>query len=83
MSVAFAYAGAYSRIKRERTMNEQTKRKSALAWFEIPSRDLDRARRFYETILECTMHKDDFGSREDVMCIFPAENRRRGVTLSI
>ena len=54
-------------------MSEQTKQKSALAWFEIPSRDLDRARRFYETILDCTMHKDDFGSKEDVMCIFPAE----------
>ncbi len=53
--------------------DQQTKRKSALAWFEIPSRNLDRARKFYETILDCTMHKDDFGSSEDMMCIFPAE----------
>jgi hypothetical protein len=57
----------------EGQMSERTKQKSALAWFEIPSRDLDRAQRFYETILECTMQKDDFGSKEDLMCIFPAE----------
>jgi predicted enzyme related to lactoylglutathione lyase len=54
-------------------MSQQAKHRSAVAWFEIPSRDLDRARRFYETILDCTMTKDDFGDPEDVMCIFPTE----------
>ncbi|MCU1319460.1 MAG: Glyoxalase/bleomycin resistance protein/dioxygenase [Edaphobacter sp.] len=55
-------------------MSEQrAKRGSAVAWFEIPSRDLDRAQRFYETILQCTMKKDDFGTKEDVVCVFPAE----------
>ena len=51
----------------------QVKHRSAVAWFEIPSRDLNRAQRFYETILGCTMKKDDFGDHEDEMCIFPAE----------
>ena len=54
-------------------MSEQKKRSSAVAWFEIPSRDLDRAKKFYETILACTMKKDDFGTQDDVMCVFPAE----------
>jgi len=46
--------------------------KSAAAWFEIPCADLDRAQRFYETILGCRMKKDDFGTVDDVMCVFPA-----------
>ncbi len=46
--------------------------KSAAAWFEIPCADLDRAQRFYETILGCRMKKDDFGDEGDVMCVFPA-----------
>ena len=48
-------------------------RKSAATWFEIPCADLDRARSFYETILGCTMIKDDFGDTDDMMCVFPAE----------
>jgi predicted enzyme related to lactoylglutathione lyase len=52
---------------------QQAKLGSAVAWFEIPSRDLNRAQRFYETILQCTMKKDDFGTKEDVVCVFPAE----------
>ena len=47
--------------------------KSAAGWFEIPCADLDRAQRFYETILGCRMNKDDFGDTGDVMCVFPAE----------
>lgn len=46
--------------------------KSAAAWFEIPCADLDRAKRFYETILGVNMKKDDFGDEGDVMCVFPA-----------
>jgi predicted enzyme related to lactoylglutathione lyase len=55
-----------------------SQRKSAAAWFEIPCADLDRAQRFYETILGCRMTKDDFGDAGDVMCVFPAE--RGGVS---
>src|SRR3981081_4540086 len=51
----------------------ETQLKSAAAWFEIPCADLDRAQRFYETILGCRMKKDDFGDAGDVMCVFPAE----------
>jgi uncharacterized protein len=51
----------------------RTKRASAVAWFEIPSRDLNRAKRFYETILDCTMKSDDFESKDEEICIFPSE----------
>jgi predicted enzyme related to lactoylglutathione lyase len=45
---------------------------SAVAWFEIPCADLDRARTFYETILGVTMTKIDPGTPNDAKCIFPA-----------
>jgi hypothetical protein len=48
-------------------------RKSGAVWFEIPCADLERAQRFYETILGCTLKKDDFGDTNDLMCVFPAE----------
>jgi uncharacterized protein len=55
-------------------MSEQRmKRASAVAWFEIPSRDLSRAKRFYETILDCTMETNELEHREEEICIFPAE----------
>ncbi len=55
-------------------MSEQRMRRaSAVAWFEIPSRDLNRAKRFYETILDCTMETNEFEHREEEICIFPAE----------
>jgi predicted enzyme related to lactoylglutathione lyase len=43
--------------------------KSAAAWFEIPCADLDRAQRFYETILGCRMKKNSFGDDQELMCI--------------
>jgi uncharacterized protein len=45
-------------------MAENTLVRSALTWFEIPVADFDRARRFYETILETSIAEHDFnGSR--------------------
>ena len=38
--------------------------RSAITWFEIPTADFDRARRFYETILDTTLNEHPFdGSR--------------------
>ena len=34
--------------------------KNAINWFEIPVSDFDRAKKFYETILNCQMHAQDF-----------------------
>lgn len=43
--------------------------RSALTWFEIPTADFDRARRFYETILETTLNEQPFG--EGRVAVFP------------
>ncbi|MFP1630821.1 VOC family protein [Zhengella sp. ZM62] len=32
-----------------------------VCWFEIPVTDLDRAQRFYESVLGCSMRRDDTG----------------------
>jgi uncharacterized protein len=46
--------------------------KSGAVWFEIPCADLDRAARFYETILDRRMHREEFGEPRDLMRVFPA-----------
>jgi uncharacterized protein len=45
--------------------------KNALAWFEIPAADIDRARRFYEAIFDFTMRPLELGELR--MAMFPAE----------
>jgi predicted enzyme related to lactoylglutathione lyase len=44
---------------------------NALAWFEIPATDIDRARRFYETIFAFEMRPLDVAGLR--MALFPAE----------
>lgn len=39
------------------------------AWFEIPAADLDRAQRFYETILDASLKRERFGSAD--IAVFP------------
>jgi uncharacterized protein len=39
------------------------------AWFEIPTDDLDRAQRFYETVLNQSLRREDFGG--GTMAVFP------------
>ena len=43
---------------------------NALNWFEIPSTDLDRAIRFYETVLELKLTGEVFGGTP--MAVFPS-----------
>lgn len=47
--------------------------KNVISWFEIPSKDLDRAQKFYETIFGITMIKMDTPNLQ--MRIFPMEDR--------
>lgn len=42
---------------------------NAINWFEIPVADLDRAKKFYETIFDIEMSKMEVG--KDVMYAFP------------
>ena len=49
----------------------------AISWFEIPVRDLDRAQRFYETVLDRQLARETMG--EERLAIFPAaEGRAQG-----
>ncbi|MBT8187787.1 MAG: VOC family protein [Croceitalea sp.] len=34
---------------------------NAVGWFEIPVRDMDRAKKFYETVFDIKIHVEDFG----------------------
>jgi uncharacterized protein len=45
--------------------------RTAIAWFEIPVADLERAKRFYEAIFETQLRTEEFGSRP--MAVFPYE----------
>jgi uncharacterized protein len=45
--------------------------KSALSWFEIPAADLDRATRFYETVIEAKLKSETMGPLR--LAIFPYE----------
>jgi predicted enzyme related to lactoylglutathione lyase len=42
----------------------------AISWFEIPVRDLDRAQRFYESVLDRKLARETMG--EERLAIFPA-----------
>ncbi len=57
-----------------------TTARSAITWFEIPTTDYDRARRFYETILETTLRDEQFGPRQ--LAIFPYEEPGMGGALA-
>lgn len=46
----------------------------AINWFEIPVRDLDRAQRFYEAMLERQLERETMGSEQ--LAIFPADEGR-------
>ncbi len=46
---------------------------NALTWFEIPTLDLDRATRFYETVLGVRLKREVFGGVPHA--IFPAGER--------
>ena len=45
---------------------------SVIVWFEIPVLDFTRAKKFYETILDLSIHKEEMAG--SVMGFFPSEN---------
>jgi predicted enzyme related to lactoylglutathione lyase len=51
---------------------------NSINWFEIPSRDLDKAVPFYEKTLGVTLRREVFGGMPHA--IFPTENPESGVT---
>jgi len=46
---------------------------NALTWFEIPAKDIKRARKFYETILDIKMETMEGGSPEEETVFFPRQ----------
>jgi predicted enzyme related to lactoylglutathione lyase len=50
--------------------------RSALTWFEIPTADFERARRFYETILATTLGAEAFGPAR--LAVFPHDEAGTG-----
>ena len=51
--------------------------KNAISWFEIPSTDLNRAAKFYETIFDIKLNPLDLP--EIKMRLFPIEDNMNGV----
>ena len=51
--------------------------KNAISWFEIPTRDLDRAVKFYETIFNTTLVPMD--NDHIKMRMFPVEDPMTGI----
>lgn len=51
--------------------------KHAISWFEIPATDIDRAQKFYETILGVQLVPMDFGDMQ--MRMFPLDDPMTGV----
>lgn len=50
--------------------------KNAISWFEIPTLHLDKAQKFYETVLQCTMRLENMGPSEGA--VFPYEDKEAG-----
>jgi predicted enzyme related to lactoylglutathione lyase len=51
--------------------------KNAISWFEIPSTDINRAAKFYETIFQITLNPLDFPNIK--MRMFPLDDPMNGV----
>ena len=51
--------------------------KNAISWFEIPATDINRAQKFYETILNISMNAMDMGDIK--MRLFPIDDPMNGV----
>jgi predicted enzyme related to lactoylglutathione lyase len=54
---------------------------SAITWFEIPSTDIDRAVKFYETILDVKLSRENFLGIPHG--IFPADREQGGIAGAI
>jgi uncharacterized protein len=53
----------------QKILSEEMKSQAWTAWFEIPADNFERAKKFYESIFQTSIHAVDFGSFR--MGIFP------------
>jgi uncharacterized protein len=49
---------------------------NAISWFEIPAADLERAQRFYESVLATALKREQIG--EEQLAVFPYERPGAG-----
>jgi predicted enzyme related to lactoylglutathione lyase len=54
---------------------------NAVTWFELPTRDLERAARFYETVLGCPLLRMDFLGVPHA--VFPSDGSQGAVSGSL
>ena len=50
--------------------------RNAVTWFEIPAADLERAQRFYESVLGATLKREQIG--DELLAVFPYERPGAG-----
>lgn len=63
LSVAATHHGVFLNAMKDPAMTQ------AINWFEIPVTDLDRAQNFYESMLDRTLRRQNFGGA--VLAVFP------------
>jgi hypothetical protein len=57
--------------------------KQVIDWFEIPVRDMSRAQAFYETVLQTTLHRENFVGPNMQMMVFKEDGHRaKGALIS-
>lgn len=54
--------------------NKMSESTNAINWFEIPAKDIKRAAKFYETIMDIKMHAAEFMGTK--MAMFPADSSK-------
>jgi uncharacterized protein len=47
--------------------------KNAIAWFEIPTLNIDRSQAFYEEVLQCKMRREQMGPSQGAVFPYEAE----------
>lgn len=57
--------------------------KNAINWFEIPVKNFDRAKAFYEAVFETELQPMEVEGMEGQMAVFPADMETGGVSGSI
>lgn len=68
-------------LKRLLILKEGEKMANVINWFEIPVTDMDRAKKFYETVFNFEMVKNNMANLE--MAWFPMEENAPGATGSL
>jgi predicted enzyme related to lactoylglutathione lyase len=61
------------------SMEQPAALRTAIAWFEIPVADMDRAQAFYETMLGRKLRRENFGG--EALAVFPYDDPATGGAL--